>query len=596
MKRNTKSLLKFFLLSAVTVLITVLIFRIFKSVNYIEQAHLVGLIHGAEPEESRNVEHVDNEKIDWHDYERIKRDALRKGPGEQGVPAYLDQTETKNYDELYKVNGFNAALSDKIALDRAVPDIRHSGCKSKKYLKKLPYVSVIVPFHNEHWTTLLRTVVSVVNRSPDHLLKEIILVDDASTKPFSKKPLDDYLARNLTKARVIHLPERSGLIRARLAGARQATSDVLIFLDSHTEANVNWLPPLLEPIAQDYKTCVCPFIDVIQYETFQYRSQDEGARGAFDWEFFYKRLPLLPDDLKHPTEPFRSPVMAGGLFAISRKFFWELGGYDEGLDIWGGEQYELSFKIWQCGGQLVDAPCSRVGHIYRKFSPFPNPGKGDFVGRNYRRVAEVWMDEYAQYLYKRRPHYKLIDTGDLTEQKALRKKLKCKPFKWFMEKIAFDLPRKYPPIEPGDFGVGEIRNLGAPELCVDAQHKRGDQIVRIAECLSDTKKMGEQNFSLTWHKDIRIKGTSQCLDVSDPNDKADVVLFPCHGMRGNQYWKYDVEKQWFIHGGNLRCLDCDPGQKRLYVRVCDLNSKTQKWRFENVNLTMIYNWENIGVA
>ena len=91
--------------------------------------------------------------------------------------------------------------------------------------------------------------------------------------------------------------------------------------------------------------------------------------------------------------------------------------------------------------QMVDAPCSRVGHIYRKFAPFPNPGIGDFMGRNYKRVAEVWMDEYKEYLYERKPYYRNLDAGDLTDLLALRKKLNCKPFSWFMKEVAFDLPK-----------------------------------------------------------------------------------------------------------------------------------------------------------
>lgn len=66
------------------------------------------------------------------------------------------------------------------------------------------------------------------------------------------------------------------------------------------------------------------------------------------------------------------------------------------------------------------------------------------------------MDEYKEYLYNRKPHYRKINPGDLSAQKAIREKWKCKPFKWFIENIAFDLPQKYPPVEPDDFAKGEV--------------------------------------------------------------------------------------------------------------------------------------------
>lgn len=506
-----------------------------------------------------------NEKIDWHDYMKIEEETKRIGKGEHGKPAFLSPSLDALKEKLYQVNGFNAALSDEISVNRSVPDIRHPGC----------------------W--------SVVNRSPASLLQEIILVDDASTKVGLKKTLDDYVATHLPKVKIVRLKQRSGLIKGRLAGAKIAKAKVLVFLDSHSEANINWLPPLLEPIAQDYKTCVCPFIDVIAYETFEYRAQDEGARGAFDWELYYKRLPLLPEDLQNPTEPFKSPVMAGGLFAISSKFFWELGGYDPELDIWGGEQYELSFKIWQCGGQMYDAPCSRVGHIYRKFPPFPNPGKGDFLGKNYKRVAEVWMDEYAEYIYRRRPHLRSLDPGNLKSQRDLRAKLHCKPFKWFMENIAFDLVDVYPPIEPDDFASGEIRNMGVPELCLDSKKRKKDELVVVDICIKDNPNIvGEQEFKLTWHKDIRPKDRTECLDVSKGGTKASVSLYPCHGGQGNQLWRYNVEKQWLMHGYSSRCLDTDPASKKVFVTKCDPSSPTQKWRIEKVNMKAINNWDNVG--
>ncbi|XP_030293365.1 polypeptide N-acetylgalactosaminyltransferase 10-like [Sparus aurata] len=527
-------------------------------------------------------------RTDWHDYEAMRRDAARSGNGEQGKPFPL--TETDRVDQAYRENGFNIYISNRISLNRSLPDIRHPNCKQKLYAEKLPNTSIIIPFHNEGWSSLLRTVHSVLNRSPPQLIAEVILVDDFSDKEHLKVALEEYMVR-FPKVRILRTKKREGLIRTRLLGAGAAKGEVITFLDSHCEANVNWLPPLLDRIAQNRKTIVCPMIDVIDHDNFGYDTQaGDAMRGAFDWEMYYKRIPIPPElQGDDPIEPFESPVMAGGLFAVDRKWFWELGGYDTGLEIWGGEQYEISFKVWMCGGRMEDIPCSRVGHIYRKYVPYKVPG-GISLAKNLKRVAEVWMDEYAEYVYQRRPEYRHLSAGDMTAQKELRNRLNCKNFKWFMSEVAWDLPKHYPPVEPPAAAWGEIRNVGSG-MCMEIKHFVSGSPIRLESCV---KGRGEvawshgQVLTFGWREDIRVGDPMHtrkvCFDAVSHNSL--VTLYDCHGMKGNQLWRYRKDKSLY-HPVSNSCIDSSPSERRVFMNTCDPSSLSQQWLFERTNSTVL---------
>ncbi|XP_004640308.1 polypeptide N-acetylgalactosaminyltransferase-like 6 [Octodon degus] len=525
---------------------------------------------------------------DWHDYESIQKEAMRSGKGEHGKPYPL--TEEDSDDSAYRENGFNIFVSNNIALERSLPDIRHANCKHKMYLERLPNTSIIIPFHNEGWTSLLRTIHSIINRTPESLIAEIILVDDFSDREHLKDKLEEYMAR-FSKVRILRTKKREGLIRTRLLGASVARGEVLTFLDSHCEVNVNWLPPLLNQIALNHRTIVCPMIDVIDHNHFGYEAQaGDAMRGAFDWEMYYKRIPIPPElQRADPSDPFESPVMAGGLFAVDRKWFWELGGYDPGLEIWGGEQYEISFKVWMCGGEMFDVPCSRVGHIYRKYVPYKVPS-GTSLARNLKRVAETWMDEFAEYIYQRRPEYRHLSTGDISAQKELRKQLKCKDFKWFMAAVAWDVPKYYPPVEPPPAAWGEIRNVAA-NLCVDSKHGATGTELRLDTCVKDGSERTwshEQLFTFGWREDIRpgepLHTRKFCFDAVSHNSP--VTLYDCHGMKGNQFWGYRKDRTLF-HPVSNSCMDSNPAEKKIFMARCDPLSETQQWIFEHINMTVL---------
>ncbi|XP_014876495.1 polypeptide N-acetylgalactosaminyltransferase 6-like, partial [Poecilia latipinna] len=279
-----------------------------------------------------------------------------QSPGADGrafVKDNMTPEEEKEKEEGMTRHCFNQFASDRISLSRNLgDDTRPPECVDRKFphCPPLPTTSVIIVFHNEAWSTLLRTVYSVLHTSPAVLLKEIILVDDASVADHLKEKLELFVEQ-FKIVRVVRQPERKGLITARLLGASIATAEVLTFLDAHCECFHGWLEPLLARIVEEPTAVVSPEITTIDLNSFQFNkpvaTNRAYNRGNFDWSLTFGWEPI-PEEAKRlrkdETYPVKTPTFAGGLFSISKKYFEHIGTYDDKMEIWGGENVEMSFR------------------------------------------------------------------------------------------------------------------------------------------------------------------------------------------------------------------------------------------------------------
>jgi len=455
----------------------------------------------------------------------------RELPGEMGKAVDIPDDRKEEAEKTYSINQFNLVASDMISLNRSLADARHEECLKDQYPALLPSTSVIIIFHNEARSTLLRSIHSVISRSPSSLVREIILVDDASESEhrYLGRELEEYVAVLPVKVRVVRSRVRIGLIKARLLGADHASAPILTFLDSHVECNHGWLQPLLAEVMHDRSTVVSPHIDEIDEDNFQYHMvDDEIDVGGLDWNLnfrWFSREEMLDEKYK----PFPTPTMCGGLFSIDREFFFKMGAYDRGMDVWGAENLEMSFRMWMCGGKLLIHPCSRVGHVFRKKSPYTFPGgTKQVLNKNKVRLAEVWMDQWKSFYTANTPSSKFVNPGDLEERKQLREDLGCHSFKWYLENIYPESP--YP---LRYLHLGQVVHLDTG-LCLDTLDKEATEEPGVDQC---DGQGGPQVWVYTGQHELRAGDV--CLDAV--GDDGTVKLWRCHGLGGNQVWVVSEE-------------------------------------------------------
>ena len=275
-------------------------------------------------------------------------------------------------------------------------------------------------------------------------------------------------------------------------------------------------------------------------------------------------------------------------FAINREYFFKVGGYDEGLVMEGGENIELSFKLWFCGDGIYEIPCSKVAQIFDlKLSP-----KNDNIDKNHKRIVEIWLDDYKSNFYSRDPaKYENLDVGDISYHLKMREH--CVPFNYFLEFVADEMPRRYPIWSNYSvFASGQIKPSLNQKVCLENMFGE----MKLSSCENftridnSTEFKKNQNFIYSFHKNIFLKHADLCLDANK------MAVIECsYNNNSDQYWSYSMNDKQLISGMNngQDCLGYNSLENTILMTSCNETDELQKWEFTFMNETSLNQFDSI---
>ncbi|GHP12097.1 hypothetical protein PPROV_001082400 [Pycnococcus provasolii] len=407
-------------------------------------------------------------------------------------------------------------------------------------------MSVVLPCAGED-ELMAMTAKSFVDFTPEDVLEEVVIVDDGSNPPLETFwPKGDFRgtdaqtwAKVREKVRFLRHDRTIGLMNARTTGANAAKGDSIAVFDCHVKPDPAWSKHLLNELNVNPKRVTIPTItslDVVTWQEMMHMRPRPGQGMAscyFAWDSEFK---WFNDRFHDATTPRWVPMMSGGLFAMTKWWWKQLGGYDSAMTGWGGENIDQSLRIWLCGGEITHAEPAYIAHMWRTNDPKTKAHyhiNGD-VHRNRWRAVHGWLGAFEnvtlQYPDFARFQGPTGQNEDMHEYNEVRQRLKCKTFDYYLDFFhdIYEEARVLPD------EIFRLESVVAPGKCLDRSDSRPVQWMmghaKMADGPAELKSCNTDTLSTQWWhmanrdddgkccKGLRGYLSDQCLGTKGSSD------------------------------------------------------------------------------
>jgi spore maturation protein CgeB len=183
---------------------------------------------------------------------------------------------------------------------------------------------------------------------------EVIVVDNGSTDSTG-----DLLRRFEPVIQVLHMGENLGFARACNAGAARARGKYVVFLNNDTLPRAGWLAAMVAAAETD------PQVGVVGSRLLYPDGTIQHAGLGFSADFEPIHLHQgVPGDSPAVSADRDCEAVTGACLLLSRAFFLELGGFDEGYRMYF-EDVDLCLRARAAGRRVRYAATSVLVHLER---------------------------------------------------------------------------------------------------------------------------------------------------------------------------------------------------------------------------------------